>query len=183
MTSVAEPERPDVRRARRVPIADLASVTPTSVDREGIERLIPHRAPFLLIDRLTHCEPARGLIAGERAVAVDDPVFRGHFPGEPVYPGSLQIEAAGQLALCLEGLLASTTTDGGPRQVRAIGVREARFVFPVRPGDTLTLIAQRLGHDDLMASALVQTLVGTRVCAVALIECVFIPKPAAGSAA
>ena len=180
MTSVAEAERLDVRRARRVPLAALTSVAPATVGREGIEQLIPHRAPFLLIDRLTHCDPARGLIAGERAIDVDDPVFRGHFPGEPVYPGSLQIEAAGQLALCLEGLLASTTTDGGPRQVRAIGVRDARFVFPVRPGDTLTLIAQRWGHDDLMASALVQTLVAGRVCAVALIECVFVPPSATG---
>lgn len=183
MTSAVEPDRPDVRRARRVPLADLATLTPVGMDREGIERLIPHRAPFLLLDRLTHCEPARGLIAGERAIAVDDPVFRGHFPDEPVYPGSLQIEAAGQLALCLEGLLAHASAVEGPRQVRAIGVRDARFVFPVRPGDTLTLIAQRCGHDALMASALVQTLVGHQVCAVALIECVFVPPSTAGRAA
>ncbi|MBL8959279.1 MAG: beta-hydroxyacyl-ACP dehydratase [Gemmatimonadetes bacterium] len=183
MMAEVEPGRPDLRRARRVPLVDLASVAPAAVGREGIERLIPHRAPFLLLDRLTHCDPERGLIAGERAIAHNDPVFDGHFPGEPVYPGSLQIEAAGQLALCLEGLLASPSALDGPRQVRAIGVRDARFVFPVRPGDTLTLIAQRLGHDDLMASALVQTLVGRQVCAVALIECVFVSPPTAGRAA
>ena len=69
------------------------------IGRRDIERILPHRDPFLLLDRLTGIDLAGELITGTRTVRRDDPVFEGHFPESPVYPGVLELEMIGQLGL------------------------------------------------------------------------------------
>jgi len=104
-----------------------------------LERL-PHRYPFLLVDRVLECEPGHRLVAAKN-VTVNEPFFQGHFPGRPVMPGVLLIEAMAQ-ATCL---LALETEESGEDQVYLLaGVDKARFKKPVMPGDVLQLEARLL---------------------------------------
>src|SRR5947209_6135966 len=66
-----------------------------------IERILPHREPFLFVDAITSIDRDQSCLQGHRAIDPHDPVFAGHFPGAPVYPGVLQIEIMGQCGICL----------------------------------------------------------------------------------
>lgn len=107
------------------------------LDIREIMALIPHRYPFLLIDRVIDCVP------GERCTALknvtfNEPFFQGHFPGRPVMPGVLIIEALAQAT----GILAFATAGDGPGEGRLyyfVGIDKARFRKPVEPGDQLRL--------------------------------------------
>lgn len=168
-----------VRKNRKRPIASAAGMpAPLEVGREGIERIIPHRRPFLLVDRLTGIDLAHGAIAGERMVSPDDPVFSGHFPGFPVYPGTLQVEMVGQLGLCLWYFLSrgrvSIGEDAAPVDVRATRILGAAFLEPVLPGARLELLARRIEQEGFFARAIGQVVVDGRVACVTVGEVVFL---------
>ncbi len=102
--------------------------------REGIEAIIPHRAPFLLVDEVSALEPGVRA-AGRYRVVADAWYLQGHFPGNPIMPGVLQIEALAQLgAVC--GL---AHPDFRGRLALFAGVDNTRFKRIVRPGDVLDL--------------------------------------------
>jgi 3-hydroxyacyl-[acyl-carrier-protein] dehydratase len=133
---------------RKKPLSAAASLTPCTYSAEDIKKIIPHREPFLLVDSITGIDLESGLIFGARYCPASDPVFQGHFPGYPVYPGSLQLESAGQMGLCLCYFLANHTTQipaaVQPMQVRATKVLGALFLEPVLPGSTMELVSRRL---------------------------------------
>ena len=106
------------------------------LDASAIEKLIPHRYPFLLVDRVLDWTPGQSLSA-RKNVTANEPQFQGHFPGNPVMPGVLIIEALAQ-AGCL---LSQLSFDGeGERPLYYLaGVDAARFKRPVVPGDVLDL--------------------------------------------
>lgn len=105
------------------------------MDRDAIQRLLPHRPPFLLIDEVVALEP--GVRAEARyAVIGDEPWFAGHFPGSPILPGVLVTEALAQTAAVVH--LSERPEEAG-REVYLVGVDRMRFRRPVRPGDVLTL--------------------------------------------
>lgn len=164
-TSAAEEAEATLRRARRGPLwspgPDTRAVAPGELPLHG---LLPHRPPFLLLDAVTAFDLTQGAIAGRRALAADDPVFAGHFPDHPVYPGVLLVEALAQLLACLGAL----GDGGGPRLALATSAR-AVFLRPARPGDTLTLLGQRLGG-GLVQRGVGQALVGEQVCAAVIME-------------
>lgn len=116
-----------------------------------LHALLPHRPPFLLIDGIDGVDIEQQTIRGRRWLMPDDPVFSGHFPGHPVYPGVLQIEIMGQLALCLAGLMATATPDGEPPRIFMTKVRHAEFFEPLRPNDRLTIHAAVVDDDGLIA--------------------------------
>ena len=107
----------------------------TVLDSEGIKKLLPHRFPFLLVDRVIELLP-REKIVGIKQVSINEPYFQGHFPGAPVMPGVLVIEA---LAQCGAILALREIEDRDAKLVLFTGIREARFRRPVVPGDTLVL--------------------------------------------
>lgn len=101
------------------------------LDRAGIEALLPHREPFLMLDRITALEPG---VAGTGEKDVTEALCAGHFPGHPVMPGVLIAEAAAQLAGVV-ALAADPARQGRP--VYLVGLDKFRFRRPVNPGDTL----------------------------------------------
>lgn len=110
-----------------------------------IQKLLPHRFPFLLVDRVEEIvrEAAdAGNRVGRRIralknVTINEPFFPGHFPHRPVMPGVLQIEAMAQVAA-----LTCVSLDGPKMDVAIAGINEARFRRPVIPGDTLHISAE-----------------------------------------
>ena len=101
---------------------------------QEIMAIIPHRYPFLLIDRILELEPGVRAV-GEKQVSIGEPFFQGHFPGQPIMPGVLQIEALAQTG-CVAAL--SLEEMQGKLALFA-GIEKARFKRMVIPGDTLRL--------------------------------------------
>jgi 3-hydroxyacyl-[acyl-carrier-protein] dehydratase len=106
------------------------------LDVEGIQKLIPHRPPFLLVDRVIAFEPSKRLVA-VKGVTMNEPFFTGHFPGAPVMPGVLILEALAQAGALLARL--SMPEDGERKLTYLMGIDAARFRRPVVPGDRLEL--------------------------------------------
>ncbi len=104
------------------------------LDRAQIEGILPHREPFLLIDRVTDLEPGQSAVAEKDILATDD-VFRGHFPGHPVFPGVLILEALAQTGAV--AVLAQPEARG--KIILFARADDVRFKRPVVPGDTLRL--------------------------------------------
>lgn len=109
----------------------------SQLDINEILRHLPHRYPFLLIDRVTECKPGESL-TGFKNVTFNEPFFSGHFPQRPVMPGVLILEALAQAT----GILAFRTVDKIPDENSLyyfVGIDKARFKQPVQPGDQLIL--------------------------------------------
>jgi 3-hydroxyacyl-[acyl-carrier-protein] dehydratase len=126
---------------------ELSAGTPLpDLDVQGIMAIIPHRHPMLLIDRMTEMS-AFGRAVGIKNVTASEPYFPGHFPGEPIMPGVLVVEAMAQAAATLAIASLGPHAYGAP--VYFMAVDEARFRRPVRPGDRLLLevelLRRRLG--------------------------------------
>ena len=107
------------------------------MDQEEIKSLIPHREPFLLLDGLVELEPGVRAV-GVKHVSTDDYFLAGHFPGNPIMPGVLIVEALAQTGAC--ALLSMDVAEG--KLVLFGGIDRVRFRRPVRPGDTLTLTVE-----------------------------------------
>jgi 3-hydroxyacyl-[acyl-carrier-protein] dehydratase len=108
---------------------------PPFLDIHAIMRQLPHRYPFLLIDRVLECTPGESLVALKN-VTINEPFFPGHFPHHPVMPGVLILEAMAQAT----GLLAFATIGKPPSEDELyyfVGIDKARFREPVEPGDQL----------------------------------------------
>jgi 3-hydroxyacyl-[acyl-carrier-protein] dehydratase len=115
----------------------------TVLDSRAIQELLPHRYPFLLVDRIIELVP-RERVVGIKQVSINEPFFQGHFPGAAVMPGVLVVEALAQVGAVLA---LREIEDRDSKLVLFTGIREARFRRPVVPGDTLRLevTALRIG--------------------------------------
>ncbi|MDY2797557.1 3-hydroxyacyl-ACP dehydratase FabZ [[Pasteurella] aerogenes] len=121
------------------------TTTARTIEAKEIMTLLPHRYPFLLVDRVTDFEEGQWLKAVKN-VSVNEPCFTGHFPGEPILPGVLILEALAQAM----GILAFKTHElQGGELFYFAGIDEARFKCPVLPGDqmelSVTVIKERRG--------------------------------------
>lgn len=104
------------------------------IDINEIMSILPHRYPFLLIDRITALEKGKSA-AGIKNVTINEPFFLGHFPGHPIMPGVLIVESMAQVG----GVLAFKSADVANKVVYFMGIDKARFRKPVFPGDTLAI--------------------------------------------
>lgn len=133
------------------------NILPGPVEAHEIEKLLPHRYPFLLIDRILsmEVEPEKKLI-GVKNVTINEPFFPGHFPGNPVMPGVLIIESMAQAAGMLANLDAELHGKTGELYY-LVKIDKARFNKLVKPGDQLILevvqkrILRRMGLYDCQA--------------------------------
>jgi 3-hydroxyacyl-[acyl-carrier-protein] dehydratase len=110
------------------------------MDIDAVRRQLPHRYPFLLVDRVLECVPGQ-TIRALKNVTVNEPYFPGHFPHRPVMPGVMILEALAQAA----GILAFRTVEVVPDENTKfyfVGIDEARFRRPVQPGDQVILEAK-----------------------------------------
>jgi len=105
---------------------------PIQLDILAIQRIMPHRYPFLLVDRILSLEENR--VVGIKNVTINEPFFNGHFPGHPIMPAVLIIEA---MAQCGGVLLLNTVDRAKDKLVYFMGIDNAKFRKPVRPGDQL----------------------------------------------
>ena len=126
------------------------------LDIGAIQQIIPHRYPFLLIDRIIELVPGERAV-GLKNVSADEPFFEGHFPGHPVMPGVLIVEAMAQTAAVM--MLAGENRSGPRRIPLLAGMEKVKFRCPVVPGDQLRLelsmLQQRSGTCRLAGRALV----------------------------
>ena len=106
------------------------------MDVQEIQKLLPHRYPFLLVDRVTSIEPGKTLRAYKN-VSVNEPFFEGHFPGHPVMPGVLVLEALAQASAILA--YRSTGFDPTQKVTYLMAIDGAKFRKPTVPGDRLEL--------------------------------------------
>ncbi len=102
-------------------------------DAKGILRVLPHRYPFLLVDKIVELDPGRRVV-GKKNVTISEQFFTGHFPGHPIMPGVLVVEMMAQVGSVM--LLPSEEHAG--KLPYLAGIEKARFRKPVLPGDTLT---------------------------------------------
>ena len=118
-------------------------IVPQDIDIMEIMKLIPHRYPFLLVDRIVLIEPGRE-ITGYKNVTINEPFFQGHFPSRPVFPGVLILEGMAQVG----GVLAYHTYPEsiGEKLIYFAGIDKARFRRPVGPGDQLVMKLVLLKH-------------------------------------
>lgn len=127
-----------------------------------IMKILPHRFPFLLVDRIVELDPGKRCV-GIKNVTVNEPFFSGHFPGHPVMPGVLIIEAMAQVA----GIMAYLASDEETRKKVSyfIAIDDAKFRKPVVPGDQLrievTTIMSRRGIWGVAAKAFVSDVLVT----------------------
>ena len=121
--------------SRKAPVSEA----PTVIDITEILARIPHRYPFLLVDR---CEDfvAHKSIVGIKCVTVNEPFFVGHFPGYPVMPGVLIVEAMAQTSAVL--MSKSLQIDPAGKAIFFMSLDNCRFRAPVRPGDVLRLVVE-----------------------------------------
>ena len=138
-----------------------ADATADVLRREGvvlnardIEKLIPHRWPILMVDRIVEYDPSRSYIRGEKAVTATEWYFQGHFPGLPVMPGVLQVEALAQTM----AVYVAQQEGFGDRIGLFAGIEDCRFKRTVMPGDRLSLevtmekLGKRFGRGKAVAS-------------------------------
>jgi 3-hydroxymyristoyl/3-hydroxydecanoyl-(acyl carrier protein) dehydratase len=145
---------------------------------EMIERLIPHRPPFLLLDAIDRVDLKGARLRARRFIDPSDVVFRGHFPGEPVYPGVLHLEMVGQAACCLASLLVNRTDNPtkveAPVRVRATHVHRAVMFAPIGPSETTSIHVAVVYLSELSVCAAGQVYVDDRLCSVCLLEACFL---------
>ncbi|RJP33386.1 MAG: UDP-3-O-[3-hydroxymyristoyl] N-acetylglucosamine deacetylase [Phycisphaerales bacterium] len=146
----AERERAHRQTLAKRPLSDI----------RRIQRVLPHRYPFLLVDRILEIEGARRIV-GVKNVTINEEFFQGHYPGDPIMPGVLIIEAMSQIS----GVLLSQELEHKGKMAVLLSLDKVKFRQPVRPGDQLILEAEALKVRSSGAHVRARALVGGAVAA------------------
>ena len=143
----------------------------TTLDRAGIERLIPHRDPFLLIDRITELEPGVRAVS-EHTFTGQEWYQAGHFPGNPIVPGVILVESCAQTATVMAMSLPEYREGLG----LFAGIEEMRFKRMVKPGDTGRFEAVMDKFRRGYARVVIRAFVGDELAAEGVIQAIFQPN-------
>jgi UDP-3-O-[3-hydroxymyristoyl] N-acetylglucosamine deacetylase/3-hydroxyacyl-[acyl-carrier-protein] dehydratase len=145
--------------------------TNTTLDIGSILKLLPHRFPFLLVDRVLELEPDRRIVAIKN-VSYNEPFFPGHWPDRPIMPGVLLVEALAQAA----GIMLSSRIDSKRGTALMVGINHVRIRRPVVPGDQLTLEVNVIKGDARSVYVQGAARVGTKVVAEAKIRFMYLDR-------
>jgi 3-hydroxyacyl-[acyl-carrier-protein] dehydratase len=163
-------------------MADMASPTTevltaprTILDINDIQRILPHRYPFLLIDRVIHLERKQRIVAIKN-VSINEPFFAGHFPSMPIMPGVLIVEAIAQTG---GALLLTEVEDRDDKLMVFTGIERARFRRPVMPGDQLRIEVEVKAWRGTAVRMEGKAFVGDKRVAEATVTCQLVPRPRA----
>jgi len=154
-----------VEQLKRTMEAERGTREVETFDIREIQQILPHRYPFLLVDRVLELEGDRRAV-GLKNITYNEPFFQGHWPGQPVMPGVLQIEAMAQLA----GFLLLKKFSGGKRLAFLFSVDKARLRRPVVPGDRLLLEAESIRFKHRIAHIATRASVDGEIAAEAEIK-------------
>jgi|SRR5579863_1329980 len=144
----------------------------TALDINDILHLLPHRFPFLLIDRVIDLVPAKRIVAIKN-VTINEPFFAGHFPGAPIMPGVLVVEAMAQAGGVL---LLAEVKDRDSKLILFTGIDRARFRSPVVPGDQLRVEVDVLAWRGNAGRMQGTAYVGDRRAAEAIVTCMLVDR-------
>ena len=146
---------------------DFANGSAMTLDINEIQQILPHRPPFLLVDRIIELEPDKRIV-GIKNVSMNEPFFVGHFPSYPVMPGVLIVEAMAQTGgiLVMYGV-----PDASQRLVLFASIEEAKFRRPVRPGDQLRMEVEVLSRKTTFARMKGKAFVDGELACEAIVLC------------
>lgn len=164
-----------INRARKKPLLVPGETTKeVQIGKAEIQRMLPHRDPLLLVDRIDAVDLEQKALRAFRKIDPADPVMKGHFPDYPVYPGALLVEAMGQASLCLFHLMrhgrAEVLADDKPLPVRLLRIHHALFQAEVRPGDQVEMQCLLLEDDSYTVTCAAQARVGDKICALTVMD-------------
>jgi 3-hydroxyacyl-[acyl-carrier-protein] dehydratase len=157
------------------PAAQIAGQT--GLDIAAIQRILPHRYPFLLIDRVIELSRKQRIVAIKN-VSANEPFFTGHFPGFPIMPGVLIVEAMAQAG---GALLLTEVPDREDKLMVFTGIERARFRRPVVPGDQLRIEVEVLAWRRTAVRMQGNAYVGEKLAAEAVVTCQLVPRKRADS--
>ena len=141
-------------------------------DIEWILSVLPHRYPILLVDRVLELEPQKRIVAIKN-VTVNEPIFQGHFPGRPVFPGVLLIEGMAQAGGLL---LLQDIPDRSKKLIYFAGIEEAKFRRPVVPGDQVRYELEVLRLRSTFSKLAGRVTVDGQLCAEAVISSAMVDR-------
>lgn len=142
-----------------------------SLDIRQILEILPHRYPFLLVDRVLELDLEKGYVLAQKNLTFNENFFQGHFPGVPIMPGVLILEALAQAG----GILVHLKVPGDKIAI-LLNVNQAKFRNPVKPGDVLLLRGQGIHFSNKGGRIKAEALVNDKIAAEAEIGFVFVNK-------
>jgi 3-hydroxyacyl-[acyl-carrier-protein] dehydratase len=151
----------------------------TVLDINQIQGILPHRYPFLLVDRVVEVVPKQRIVAIKN-VSINEPFFQGHFPGYPLMPGVLMVEAMAQAGGVL---LLTEVPDRAGKLIVFTGIERAKFRKPVTPGDQLRIVVEVLAFRRNVARIDGKIYVGDKLVAEAVLSCFLIDRTKADEGA
>jgi 3-hydroxyacyl-[acyl-carrier-protein] dehydratase len=161
-------------------MSDSEIDSPTTVlDINQIQGILPHRYPFLLVDRVVEVVPKQRIVAIKN-VSINEPFFQGHFPGYPLMPGVLMVEAMAQAGGVL---LLTEVPDRAGKLIVFTGIERAKFRKPVTPGDQLRIVVEVLAFRRNVARIDGKIYVGDKLVAEAVLSCFLIDRTKADEGA
>lgn len=141
------------------------------LDVSEIVKILPHRYPFLLVDKILEIDLDKGTILGQKNVTINEAFFQGHFPGAPLMPGVLILEALAQAGGVLVHLKCEI-----PKIAVLLNVNNAKFRNPVKPGDVLYLKGQGLHFSSKGGKVKVEAIVNEKIAVEAEIGFALVDK-------